>query len=63
MALYFCPFLNACFRSCPALLPTFKTCKKSAFLLIFFRAWNIIKSQLEMANQRLPHNPLYRWLE
>ena len=35
-------------------------CKKAAFLLIFFRAWNIIKSQLEAANQRLPPYPLHR---
>ena len=32
----------------------------SAFLLIFFRTWNIIKSKLEATNQRLPAYPLYR---
>ena len=32
----------------------------SAFLLIFFRTWNIIKSKLEAANQHLPAYPLYR---
>ena len=32
-------------------------CKKAAFLLIFFRAWNKIKSWLEVTNLRLP--PLY----
>ena len=35
-------------------------CKKAAFLLIFFRTWNIIKSQLEEDNQRLPPYPLHR---
>lgn len=46
--------LKACFRSCPVSLPTFRMCKKAAFLLIFFRAWNIIKNKLEATNQRLP---------
>ena len=32
----------------------FKKRKKAAFLLIFFRDWNIIKIQLETTNQRLP---------
>ena len=38
----------------PAGTPTFKKRKKAAFLLIFFLAWNIIKSQLEAANRYLP---------
>ena len=52
--------MKACFRSCPVSLPTSKMCKKAAFLLIFFRTWNIIRSRLEAANQRLPSYPLYR---
>ena len=28
--------------------------------MIFFRTWNIIKSKLEIANQRLPPYPLHR---
>jgi hypothetical protein len=35
-------------------------CKKAAFLLISFCTWNIIKSQLEADNQRLPPYPLHR---
>lgn len=32
----------------PVSLPTFKMCKKAAFLLIFFRRWNIIKKVREV---------------
>ena len=34
--------LKACFRSYPVSLLTFKMYKKAAFLLSFFRSWNII---------------------
>jgi len=39
---------------CPVSLRTSRLCKMTAFLLIFFHAWNIIKSWLDASNQLLP---------